>query len=871
MFRGYNAIDKKAEMYEMLMALEMDFIENFQEKLCVEDIPKKIVEHAARVESINELYSILHGLDFQSYIEICNSNLLKLQLGIEEKDFLNKDFIKIIPIRNTVMHPRPLGILDYPILQEIFNNIEKYLNGFSWKHVHSSMDKIKNNPDELIAPPINLKKSETIIENLPVIVDYEETSFIGRKKEIGEIKQKLNKNNVHILSVIGDGGIGKTALVIKLLYDMLDDDKCKFQLILWCSLKTSELNKYEFTKIDDSIKNVSGIYEDLASFVAASDCIDVPEYLIELAQNFNTLLVLDNLETINTSEIKEFLDRFTEYGKVIITSRIGLGEMEHRYRLEGLGEEDVKEYINTLLSLYGFEGLLCDSEKYDIAVNQLYSNPLAIKWFVRCLYNGQDISDILANKSELANFCMSNVYDKLSQKARDVLEILIIAGVDLTLGELIYYMDCSLDGFKDVSYAINELIKCNFLDDAIFRTERKLAITSFANEFLKLNFVDTQQLSIEFKRKNDIIQSFNQKILQNKNKSPYAMKSFIFLNDDKNRFIAAYYLYNAIDASNNKSFDKAFELVDIAKKIAPSYFECNKIAAFLYGTTRSLKAKNEYEIAIKCCLTDEEKVTILIVYAGFLLRCNDYQAALEKLNTAEALQPENIYIKFEKVKIMGCINNFDAYKVLENINFNTLDEKNKNIYLTRKADLMKRESETFDQRDVTEKIKMIKKSFETLEESSNPDIEIYKYMAYLLKTLTYLYFDRTALDFIYDMLQKYYTYMSETTNYNDFKMSMRSKIDKIEAVDLRENIYKYVKNTSDILSELGYNEGLVYAIRNDLNCGFFKTSDYPNGIYFKIKEHLSDIKNGDIIKYDKIIRTDRGIMTNELLSYRSVL
>lgn len=868
---GCNTIDKKAEMYEMLMAIEMDFIDNFEAKLIVEDIPEIIIQHSAKVDGLNELYSILHGLDFQSYIEICNSNIIKLNIGLEQKEFLNKEFGKIISIRNTVMHPRPLGILDYPILKEIFNTIDNFLPGFSWKHVIFSREKIKNHPDELTTPPVNLRKSENIIENLPIIVDYEETSFIGRKKEIGEIKQKLNKNNVHILSVIGDGGIGKTALVIKLLYDMLDDEKCKFELILWCSLKTNALNKYEFTKIDDSIKNVSGIYENLASFVATSDCNDIPEYLVQLAQSFNTLLVLDNLETINTSEIKDFLDKFTEYGKVIITSRIGLGEMEHRYRLEGLNEADVMEYINTLLQLYGFEGLLCDKDKHDIAVNQLYSNPLAIKWFVRCLYNGQEINDILANKTELANFCMSNVYDKLSQKAREVLDILIIAGVDLTVGELIYYIDCSLEGFKDVSYAINDLIKCNFLDDLAFKSDSKLAITSFANEFLKLNFVDTKQLSNEFKRKNDIIQSFNQTILQNKSKSPYAMKSFIFLNDDKSRLIAAYYLYNAINVSNSKDLDKAFELVDIAKKIAPNYFECNKIAAFLYGTTSSLKAKNEYEIAIKCCGTDEEKATIYIVYAGFLLRCNDYQGALERLDAAELLQSENVYIKFEKVKIMGCINNFYAYNILEQIDFENLDEKNKNIYLTRKADLLRRESETIDQRDVSEKIKIIKKAFETLEESMQPDIEIYHYMAYLLKTLTYLYFDKNALEFIYAMLQKYYTVICETTSYNEFRTSMRSKIEKIETEYLRNNIYKYVKNANDILNDLDQDEGLVYAIRNDLNCGFFKTTEFPKGVYFKITESLNDIKNGDIIRFDKIIKTDRGIMTNRIISYKSMI
>ena len=185
------------------------------------------------------------------------------------------------------------------------------------------------------------------------------------------------------------------------------------------------------------------MYNQLASVVGADSSKNVEEYIIELAKNFNTLFVLDNLETINTSEIKDFLEEFTEYGKVLITSRIGLGEMEHRYKLGGLDNTDVMEYTDTLLSLYGFEGMFSNTEKYDIAVKQLHSNPLAIKWFVRCLYNGQTVDNVLAHKEDIINFCMSNVYEKLSDKAHEVLNIMVVAGVDLSYAELMYYLDCN--------------------------------------------------------------------------------------------------------------------------------------------------------------------------------------------------------------------------------------------------------------------------------------------------------------------------------------------------------------------------------------------------------------------------------------------
>lgn len=856
---------RKSEMYEMIMALELDFITNFNNKLQFEDIPDTVIASANQTSDNNRSLSILRGIDFQAYIEICNANLNKLNINIEQKNFLNKEFSKIIPIRNNVMHPRPLGVFDYPILKEIFNSIDIFLNTMIWNNVMLTRRKILDHPEELMALPMFLKKSERIVENLPTIVDYEETSFIGRRREIGEIKEKLNKNNVHTLSIIGDGGTGKTAIAIKLLYDLLDDEKCKFDLILWSSLKTNELNQYEFKEIKNSINNTAKMYEQLSDLVGATTEKSVPLYLIDLAKTFNMLLVLDNLETINTSEIKEFLDDFTEYGKVIVTSRIGLGEMEYRYKLGGLEKNDVMEYTDTLLTLYGFEAIMSDDEMYDIAVNQLYSNPLAIKWFVRCLYNGQSIDNILKNKGELANFCMSNVYDKLSEKAREVLDMLVVANIDLTFAELMYYLDCTLEDYKDISYAVNDLVKCNFLDDTIFKTEKKLAITSFAKEFLKLNFNDGKQLVAKFKAKESIIQSFNQQLLQCNHQSPYAMKSFIITDNDKGRIIAAYYLSKAMYCSYKKEVDDAFKFVEFAKKLAPNYFECNKIAAYLYGTTSPLKARDEYIIAIECSKTDDEKATILIAYAGFLLGSYNYANAIEQLSLAEKLQPQNTYIKLEKSKILGCVNDFEnAYRLLDEIQYEALSEKNKNIYLTRKADLKKRESEVFDQRDIDKKFKLIKEAFEILERSTAPDREIYEYMANLLKNLTYIYFDDEIIKYILEKLEVYYSYFRGTRNFKEFQEKMRAKINGISNLQDKSDILKYITNIDDLLDGLEEDEGIVYALQIDKNFGFFKTKDYLKGVYFRINDKISTIRIGDIIKFEKIITTEKGFMTNSI-------
>ena len=323
-----NSLIRRLEMYAMVNAIETDFIVNYCGVLEIRNIPSILINRSQDVENKEDLQQVLRGLDLQAYIEIANTNALMLGLSLEEKKFINGALSRIIPIRNKIMHPRLFEFFDYPSLKEVFLKIPNVLKSFTWMNVLKADKMIKEEPSKLKQYEIALKKSSNVIENLPTVVDFEDTSFIGRRKEIGEIKEKLLKKNVHILSVLGDGGVGKTALVIKLLYDLLDDEKNPFELILWISLKTETLNNYEFDKISGAIQDINTMYGILNQFVGGEH--SPRQNLIDISKTYKTLLVLDNLETINTEEIRDFLDEFSEDGKVLITSRIGIGEMEHK-------------------------------------------------------------------------------------------------------------------------------------------------------------------------------------------------------------------------------------------------------------------------------------------------------------------------------------------------------------------------------------------------------------------------------------------------------------------------------------------------------------------------------------------------------------
>jgi len=75
---------------------------------------------------------------------------------------------------------------------------------------------------QLVAPDLQndfppLQSLKETPNNLPVQL----TSFIGREKEVGQIKQRLEKNR--LVTLTGSGGIGKTRLSIQVASELLDD------------------------------------------------------------------------------------------------------------------------------------------------------------------------------------------------------------------------------------------------------------------------------------------------------------------------------------------------------------------------------------------------------------------------------------------------------------------------------------------------------------------------------------------------------------------------------------------------------------------------------------------------------------------------
>ena len=461
-----DEINEKKILYHMLISIETDLVEFLSDFVEQNDFTDKMIETIEkRNPSAITVRNSLQQLSFGDFIELINICKIKSGLTNSELDFINKQCSdSIVQIRNRVMHPKPLEFNDYAIVENLFNKIDSYIHNIAWYNVLQARNDLKNNLDAILTET-KLEKNFEILTNLPDL-NCEEIDFVGRKEEIGTIKKLLLNDKFNIISIVASGGYGKTAITLKVLHDLIDNKKLPYELLIWVSFKTKQLDNTSFVEIENACTDIASINTFLYDFIGNNDG-DIKTELIKLAQSFKTLLILDNLETIDTNEILPFLEEFISYGKILITTRVGLGTIEKRYDLPPLNHNDVLEYTNSFLNFYNLDENYTNKEITDLAENVLFSNPLDIKWAIRSLYRGLTLDEIKKARENVVQFCMSNVYENLTNLSQKILHLLSFNNKPITKGQIIYYLQYKQEDFYQIEDSINALNKACFINKSL--------------------------------------------------------------------------------------------------------------------------------------------------------------------------------------------------------------------------------------------------------------------------------------------------------------------------------------------------------------------------------------------------------------------
>lgn len=185
--------------------------------------------------------------------------------------------------------------------------------------------------------------------NLPTAL----TSFVGRTDEVATVVEALTATPTRLLTIVGEGGVGKTRLALAAAEAILD---LRFEILDFGEATgDNPKSKIQNPKFPDGLwfvplagldaGNVTGIANQLASAVAKALAfsfhrvtLEPAAQLIELLRPKKLLLILDNFEhlTAATPFVLELLQEAPRV-RILVTSRAPLNcQAERLVALQGL-------------------------------------------------------------------------------------------------------------------------------------------------------------------------------------------------------------------------------------------------------------------------------------------------------------------------------------------------------------------------------------------------------------------------------------------------------------------------------------------------------------------------------------------------------
>lgn len=845
----------RVEMFSICSSIEYDLkkfiLETNSEINFTSEMRAKAIERKAKSE---KNLDILNQLDLGDFVSIIHASPYEYGINNDKASELLSFFEKIIPVRNRVMHTKPLELGDRATLIEVMQCIDKNLSWIRWDELKNVRNIIENDSSKLLSQKyIGIKEyNPRVFHNLP-LPEFDDTGFVGRKKDIKEITELLLNKKNQVISVVGNGGMGKTSTVVKILYDLLENPENSFEAIIWITLKTKTLSNGEFIEIKDSIKSIDEVFEKskLEMLYDETENKSAMECVLEFMEAFNVLLVLDNMETVNTGDVNNFLRKVPERSKVLITSRLGIGEFEVRQKIEGMTKNDAITYYRELSKYYGLElHKQSNEEIYKIINGSLYNNPLSIKWYISGIYSGTDAKKMLNHKDDLIEFCISNIFDKLSETSRKILQLFLLQNNKLTYGVIDYYIG---ESELILRTSINELLSTYMIQ----ASSGNYIMNEMSREYISLKYPPDNNFVKEVFAKRKVLNGILQQVKVYSEQAPYNPNTISFNLKSVDEQLATYHLKEALNYGKEKKWDKCIEEIAKAESIEPDFFEVYKVKAFLEAEKGELYgAINNYDIALSKCQTDKERARVCYLFSIFhTIKMQNTDSALEYIVKAQEYAPDSNEILLEKVRVQTFLGKYEEaetlwQKVKENENDANL--RTKNILGNRYLDLKRRQAEILQNRDYIKKYTLIKQAIDELE-----DIEIIddKTAVNLLKALTllaYSYYHADSIRLISDTLDKYSYAISRLDRKNKEKLLSIIK-DYEESIDatLFKNIYlnlsTFKMEASNILNE---NEGLVVKVKD--NYGFISNARYAynKGLFFSLNNAYENIKVGDNVSFD---------------------
>lgn len=335
---------------------------------------------------------------------------------------------------------------DERVIQMENNNIFSYLKDDNFNYIYGYK-------------LVDLDDKSSIFHNIPI---RQTDNFEGRKNELNSLKSWLSDNDSRMCLVYGDGGYGKTTLILELLNQFIEDklNSSGFIVPSVIGFYTAKMTRWS----DEGIKyykSATPVMEDgirelmkYDDHVLSKDWYEVSgDALIDKAKTVLTkegfkrndiLLIFDNTETLATSsqQIQELSQFFTkvsrQIGRVIVTSRRRENIEARHVPIEGLSEEESISLMKALANKYNAKAILMSGEsKIRKVCKKLMLKPLLIEALVKYISRttfGIDAaleSIFLKSNDDLLEFLYEDAWVRMNEGQKQVLFVLVSITIPL--------------------------------------------------------------------------------------------------------------------------------------------------------------------------------------------------------------------------------------------------------------------------------------------------------------------------------------------------------------------------------------------------------------------------------------------------------
>lgn len=456
--------------FALIAAIEEDLraaIETYLSDQTMADLvgPERVGRAQARrqvagLSAASSLTGLLPYLDFGDSYELLMSGKSALPGEfLASLKSIGPEVGRLVAVRNRVAHTRPMEIDDSARLVDIAKLLLDADTGH-WISLAETVSRLGHDPSYVLGLTITLPKDPDIgpQHNLP-IPDFDETGFFGRQEQLRRIKKAI-KGAYPVVSILGDGGIGKTSIALKAAYELLEDPDQLFEVFVWVTAKATILTTNEIQRINGAIESSLGLFTHAAVALGAPEAVDAVSEVLAYMGNFRILLILDNLETVLDARLRDFLLDLPLGSKVLVTSRIGLG-IENPVQLDPLSVDDSARLLRALSRIRDVAQLKSlPQTTIESLAQKMGGHPAYIRWFVAGVQAGRRPEELVGDNALLLDFCMSNVYEYLKDNARAVVRSMQVLPGARNQAELAFLNDFAAG---KIQAALLELLTTNFV------------------------------------------------------------------------------------------------------------------------------------------------------------------------------------------------------------------------------------------------------------------------------------------------------------------------------------------------------------------------------------------------------------------------